>query len=78
MSEVLQSKHLEVLEDPLISVFESFAELEEPRKHKAAAIYLYQLLHSSDVSEAFKLKLKSEEGLDPLTYNRHFSGVFFP
>ena len=47
------------------------------KKHKVAALVLYNLLHSQDIREEFKVKLRNEPSLDTLTYNRHFSSVFF-
>jgi hypothetical protein len=67
----------EVLEDTIITVLGNLAEFENVKKHKTAALYYYHLLHSPDVSETFKQKLRNESVLEVLKYNPNFSSIFF-
>jgi hypothetical protein len=45
------------MEDTIITTLINFAELENVKKHKIAALYYYHLLNSPDISESFKQKL---------------------
>lgn len=76
--EVIDVKHRPILEDTIITALLNFADLENVKKHKIAALYYYHLLHSADVSDEFKVKLRLyEKGLQVLSFNPHFSSIFF-
>ena len=70
------TEHAKVLEKTLFSVLENFAMIEDIKKHRAAAIYFYHLIHSESTSSEFKQELEEAKPLEILKYNPHFSGMF--
>ena len=66
-----------VLEDTILTCLQNFAEIEDVKKHKIAALFFYHLLHSFETNDAFKKKLKEAKELEILKFNPHFSSIFY-
>jgi hypothetical protein len=66
-----------VLEDTIMTCLQNFAEIDDVKKHKIAALFYYHLLHSFETNENFKRKLREEKSLEILKYNPHFSSIFY-
>lgn len=70
-------KHQVVLEDTILTCLQNFAEIEDVKKHKIAALFYYHLLNSFETNDNFKKKLKNEKNLEILKFNPHFSSIFY-
>ena len=60
-----------------MTCLQNFAEIEDVKKHKYAALFYYHLLNSFETNEAFKKKLRDEKSLEILKFNPHFSSIFY-
>ena len=70
------TEHVKVLEQTMFTVIENFAMIENIKKHRAAAIYFYHLIHSEITSNQLKQELEEAKSLEILKYNPHFSAMF--